>query len=107
MHNESANVVKEEIQMAQLKVSSNGSKGVQPKLTVTYADQLDLEESVLNVSSVANESDVSEYCSSQAEHQRKPSKKDVKKKVFCPLEVIEECSVENSLADELGHKKAK
>ena len=105
-------------QEAKVKVMASINGNAKPKVTITYADHLDLEESVMNVSSscgggggFCKESGfgVDEYNAelSSASPPR-PSlpksgkyKNDAKhnsttKKSFSPMEAIEECSVENS-----------
>jgi len=106
-------------------VASNNGMNAKPKVTITYADHLDLEESVMNVSSTCKEivtlngghagelgglnadssssplqrstpTVASQSPKSQNQKKYKNDAKHATKKSFSPMEAIEECSVENS-----------
>ena len=88
-----------------------------PKVTITYADHLDLEESVMNVSEkelptsrvLANavnssQEKASKQCNgtSQAKKANKGFSTAERRlaHIISPMEVIEECSIENSQTEE-------
>ena len=72
-----------------------------PKVTITYADHLDLEESVMNVSEKES------ICPGNLANVTKKSKEHQKRlaQIISPMEVIEECSIENSqsLVEPISH----
>ena len=72
-----------------------------PKVTITYADHLDLEESVMNVSEKENTTVLANSLESNPKQNggsTKKSKEHQKRlaQIISPMEVIEECSIENS-----------
>ena len=72
-----------------------------PKVTITYADHLDLEESVMNVSEKENTvlaNGLESHPKQNGGGSTKKSKEYQKRlaQIISPMEVIEECSIENS-----------